>query len=297
MAESGICAPIDANGNLTSDGTRTFEWDARNQLVAVNVGTHRSEFTYDGQQRRVRVVEKESGVTQSDTRVMWCDKEICEERAADGTTVTRRAFERGEQVAGAARFFAADHLGSITEVSDTSATLLGRFAFDPWGRRAVTAGTNVTTVGFTGHQVHGPSSTHLALYRAYDADLGRWASVDPLPLKSRSYAELNDYAYAASNPTRYTDPEGLNIHGNYCGPGGSGLVTDGVDKLCYIHDVCYGNAGAGWSDNFNPFVNKKKKECMQNCDAELCKELRLHKGGTDKERTGRNRVAWYFKCD
>jgi YD repeat-containing protein len=41
----------DANGNLASDGTRTFEWDARNQLVAVNVGTHRSEFTYDGQQR------------------------------------------------------------------------------------------------------------------------------------------------------------------------------------------------------------------------------------------------------
>jgi YD repeat-containing protein len=30
----------DANGNLTSDGTRTFEWDARNQLVAVEVGTH-----------------------------------------------------------------------------------------------------------------------------------------------------------------------------------------------------------------------------------------------------------------
>jgi YD repeat-containing protein len=42
----------DANGNLTSDGTRTLEWDARNQLVAVEVGTHRSEFTYDGLQRR-----------------------------------------------------------------------------------------------------------------------------------------------------------------------------------------------------------------------------------------------------
>lgn len=92
----------DANGNLTSDGTRTFEWDARNQLVAINVGTHRSEFTYDGQQRRVRIVEKESGVTQSDTKLVWCENEICEERAADGTTVTRREFERGEQVAGAA---------------------------------------------------------------------------------------------------------------------------------------------------------------------------------------------------
>ncbi|MCL4848503.1 MAG: hypothetical protein KJ066_18310 [Acidobacteria bacterium] len=53
-------APIDANGNLTADGTRTFEWDARNQLVAVTVGTHRSEFVYDGLQRRVRQVEKKA---------------------------------------------------------------------------------------------------------------------------------------------------------------------------------------------------------------------------------------------
>lgn len=50
----------DANGNRTSDDARTFEWDARNQIVAVTIGTHRSEFTYDGQQRRVRVVEKEN---------------------------------------------------------------------------------------------------------------------------------------------------------------------------------------------------------------------------------------------
>ena len=32
----------DANGNLTADGTRTFEWDAKNRIVAVTVGTHRS---------------------------------------------------------------------------------------------------------------------------------------------------------------------------------------------------------------------------------------------------------------
>jgi hypothetical protein len=57
-----VGAPIDANGNLTSDGTRTFEWDARNQVMAVNVWTHRTEFTYDREQRRVRVVEKENGV-------------------------------------------------------------------------------------------------------------------------------------------------------------------------------------------------------------------------------------------
>jgi YD repeat-containing protein len=59
QASGGKTFTYDANGNVTSDGTRTFEWDARNQLVAVNVGTHRSEFTYDGEQHRVRIVEKE----------------------------------------------------------------------------------------------------------------------------------------------------------------------------------------------------------------------------------------------
>ena len=35
-AKLPIGAPIDANGNLANDGTRTFEWDARNELVAVS---------------------------------------------------------------------------------------------------------------------------------------------------------------------------------------------------------------------------------------------------------------------
>jgi RHS repeat-associated protein len=177
----------DANGNLTSDGARGFEWDARNQLLAVTVGTHRSEFTYDGLQRRVRMVEKEYGVTQSDAHVLWCETAICEERAADGTTVTRRAFGLGEpfgsaqgkQVAGAARFFTADHLGSVREVTDSTGTLLARYAFDPWGRRALVAGTDVTTVGFTGHRQHGPSGLALTQYRGHDAGVGRWVSEDP----------------------------------------------------------------------------------------------------------------------
>lgn len=37
----------DANGNLASDGTRTFEWDPLNRLTAMASGTHWSEFTYN----------------------------------------------------------------------------------------------------------------------------------------------------------------------------------------------------------------------------------------------------------
>jgi RHS repeat-associated protein len=203
--EPPVGAPIDANGNLTADGTRSFEWDARNQLVAVTIGTHRSEFTYDGEQRRVRVVEKENGVTQSDTKVIWCEAIICEERAADGATVTRRAFGQGEQIAGTPQFFARDHIGSVREVADATGTLLARYEFDPWGRRTITAGTDVTPVGFTGHRTHTASGLSLALYRTYDAAMGRWASEDPLGFADGP----NLYAYAADSPISNLDRLGL----------------------------------------------------------------------------------------
>jgi YD repeat-containing protein len=90
--------------NLTSDGSRTLEWDARNQLVAITVATHRSEFTYDGEQRRVRIVEKEDSLVLSDSKVIWCQTDICEERASDATTVTRRLFATGEQAGSTSLF-------------------------------------------------------------------------------------------------------------------------------------------------------------------------------------------------
>ena len=117
-----------------------------------------------------------SRTRQADTKVLWCDKEICEERAADGATVTRRAFTHGEQVSGASRFFARDHLDSVADVTDSTSAVLARYAFDPWGRRTVTAGTDVTTVGYAGYRWHPEGSLSLTLYRGYDAELGRWVS-------------------------------------------------------------------------------------------------------------------------
>jgi len=56
-AEPPVCAPIDANGNLTSDGTKTYVWNALNQLVEVKEGTTTiATFEYDGAGRRTEKV-------------------------------------------------------------------------------------------------------------------------------------------------------------------------------------------------------------------------------------------------
>jgi len=197
-------APFVSLASVTTGATIRYTRDARNQLVAITAGTHRTEFTYDGLQRRVRSIEKESGAVQSDTRFIWCESQICEERAADGVTVIRRVFAQGEQVNGAAHFFSTDHLGSVREVTDASGSLLARYSFDPWGRRSLESGADVTNVGFTGHRWQLNGSGWLSQYRFFDPNTARWTSEDPL----RTRDGLNLYRYVANNPVRTVDPDG-----------------------------------------------------------------------------------------
>jgi RHS repeat-associated protein len=58
--------------------------------------------------------------------------------------------------------------------------------------------------GFTGHYYHAPSGLHMAWFRAYDANLGRWISRDPIAERGG----LNVYAYANHDPVNYVDRDG-----------------------------------------------------------------------------------------
>ena len=107
--------------------------------------------------------------------------------------------------------------------SGRSSGLAARYDYDPWGRRTKTDGSGEEgDFGFTGHYYHAPSGLHLALYRAYSAELGRWLSRDPIydlttpeqrrviNLIWRSLAADSDiYSYVRNNPTTTTDPLGL----------------------------------------------------------------------------------------
>lgn len=194
----------DAAGNLMSDGGRTFEWDALSQLTAVDSGAFRSEFAYDGRQQRRHVVEKEGGVTLAEVHSIWCDDANCEDRGSDGVTVLRRPFGQSEQVLSSGMFFASDHLRSVTEVLGSSGTLLGRYAYGPWGDRSLLVGADVTQVGFTSHQWHPVGNGWLTKYRLLDSSLGRWISEDPVGLLEGP----NYYLYVANSPTARVDPLG-----------------------------------------------------------------------------------------
>jgi len=202
----------DLNGNLTAVSNQqsvvSYRWDAANRLVAIYSNlTYSSVFSYDGLGRRVRQTEISGTTTNSDHRMLWCGTELCEERDSTGATVTKRFFREGEQISGTNYFFTRDHLGSIREMTDSSDSIRARYSYDPWGLETEISGDLAADFGFTGHYFHAPSGLHLALYRAYSADLGRWLSRDPIG----ETGGLNLYEYVSNDPIEFMDPLGLRV--------------------------------------------------------------------------------------
>jgi RHS repeat-associated protein len=181
-----------------------IEWDALNQLTAINQGTHRSEFTYDSDGRRVRMVEKENGATVEDKRFLWYGYGIAEERDAGGAA-TKRYFGGGVQQGGSNYLFTPDHLGSVREMTDTTGSARARYDLDPYGRRTKTSGDLDSDLGFTSTTAHSATGLSLAVFRTYDPERARWLNEDPAGLDGG----LNLYGYVDGDPINRVDPLGL----------------------------------------------------------------------------------------
>ncbi len=177
-----------------------------------------------------------------------------------------RRFQRGDQAllrAGNADsqqstlnllYYTRDRLGSIRELTDASATVRARYDYDPYDRRTKLSGDLEADFAFTGHYYHAPSALHLTLYRAYDAELGRWLSRDPIG----EAGGINLYWYVANNPVNASDPLGLwtsgsGNHENFDDDNGSAL-DDFLDQYNKMRE-------ANWKNSDKYF------RCMANCEA------------------------------
>lgn len=196
---------FDLNGNMTSDGTNTFDWDAENRLSKISYPglNNFSSFAYDSFSRNTKIVETTSGVATSTLQFLWTKFDRGEIRDAVGAVV-KRFFDQGQLNSGSKYFYAVDHLGSVSTVSDNSGTVQATYFYDAYGRRSKILENTASDFGFSGTYLRGRSDLYLMPFRQYSSQLGRWLSRDPAGETSGA----NLLEYAMNDPTMFTDLSG-----------------------------------------------------------------------------------------
>jgi RHS repeat-associated protein len=160
--------------------------------------------------------------------------------------------------------FVSDHLGSITSVSQMGGAVVVQYSFDPWGRRAILAGSGSTGVGYATYRIHGESAILFTEHRGFDPSLGRWLNEDPIGLAGG----INLHRYVNGNPLKWVDVSGLFPSLSIGQPNGNlwkgfepqdGLCTLGiligswldtkpcVLTCCSAHAQCYTDHDCNWS--------------------------------------------------
>jgi RHS repeat-associated protein len=250
-AWNGATVVHDNNGNLTNDGTFTYNYNARNQVTGVSQGqTTLGAFVYDGLGRRVsRTV---SGAT---TRPAYDGWNLVQERDGSGTVAADYLTGLGidqpfvRTAGGSTAYYLSDALGSIVGLADQTGAVPTSYAYDPYGKTTVSGTASASFLGFTGRENDSTGTLSLYNYRAryYSPSFGRFISEDPLAFPGGPDPDL--YSYVGNDPVSLRDPFGLDP-GNGCGFHGFGCLAglfasffssaNGLDILRVGGDFAYG---------------------------------------------------------
>jgi RHS repeat-associated protein len=105
------------------------------------------------------------------------------------------------------RIFAihSNHLGTPQIVTNSSQNIVWRAGYSAFGQANVDIQKITLNLRFPGQYFDKETGTHYNYFRDYDPGTGRYIQSDPIGLEGG----VNTYAYVNGQPTRYTDPLGL----------------------------------------------------------------------------------------
>ena len=196
----------DCSGNMTQrvigGSTYNLAYDAENRLSTVS-GAASATYVYDGDGVRVKSTVGGASTVTIGSYFEW----------TGSSSTMKRYYEAGGSRIGMRQgstlyWLVSDHLGSTSVTANASGGLYGRLLYKAWGEQRWSSGTTPTTYRYTGQR----SESSLGLYfygaRWYDPYIAQFTQPDTLIPNPYNPLDWNRYAYARSNPLKYTDPTG-----------------------------------------------------------------------------------------
>lgn len=217
----GIAATptYDANGNMTSDGTRTYTYDGENRLITVTQGASSWTYTYDYLSRRV----KKTGTGISEVRYLYEGWNLIAELDASGNLVRRFAWglDASNSLQGAGGvgglLVMQDSSGQYSPAYDSShnvvalysstGTFAAAYEYDPFGRVQTATGSYAATNPFRAATKYTDAETGLLYYgyRFYSSLLGRFINRDSIG----EAGGINLYAFCGNDGVNRFDYLGM----------------------------------------------------------------------------------------
>jgi RHS repeat-associated protein len=256
----------DSMGNIQSDDSRTFVYNARGRMSSVTVSGQTTSYTINAFGQRVRKV------TGAVTTIFVYDEggRLVGEYDGSGNQIAEHIYLKGMPVA-VMKFIAAthnvyqvypDHLSTPRAVVDPSvAQPVWQWQnVDPFGGNLPNEnptgnlGVFKYNLRFPGQYYDAETRLHYNYHRDYDPTIGRYMESDPIGLDGG----VNTFAYVKNSPIRFYDPLGL----EGCGSGFFDPVIPNnpfgfpFKACCDTHDNCYDDC--------------KSKLTKQQCDSALC---------------------------
>jgi RHS repeat-associated protein len=115
-----------------------------------------------------------------------------------------------------------DHLGTVRDWINNSATILDHVEYDSFGKRADTTVAVDAAFGWTGRYRDALTGLQYNHARWYDPKIGRWLSEDPIGFEG---GDANLSRYVENTPTTYIDSDGLTADDPWWNDSGWDLIN------------------------------------------------------------------------